>query len=104
MQGRTGRGIAYASSAVRVGDRIDSTDAPIPDEPSRTVRHVIAESAYVWHSCTGRHGVKVMKAWLLDRALLILAAVGFVAAVLVSSRWLGNENLYSAITAITIVA
>ncbi|MGN6232004.1 MAG: hypothetical protein ACTHNZ_12705 [Trinickia sp.] len=45
-----------------------------------------------------------MKTWLLDRALLVLAAVGFVAAVLVSSRWLGNENLYSAITAITIVA
>lgn len=45
-----------------------------------------------------------MKTWLLDRALLILSAVGFVAAILVSSQWLGNENLYSAITAITIVA
>jgi|GEM_PF-6358526 len=45
-----------------------------------------------------------MKAWRLDRALLVLSAVGFVAAILVSSRWLGSENLYLAITAITIVA
>jgi hypothetical protein len=44
-----------------------------------------------------------MKAWLLDRASLTLSAVGFVAAILVSSRWSGNENLYPAITAITFV-
>lgn len=44
------------------------------------------------------------KAWITERALLVLTAAGFVAAILVSSRWIGNENLYSAITAITIVA
>lgn len=45
-----------------------------------------------------------MKEWLIDRGLLLLTALAFVGAVLFLSRWLGNENLYSAVTAVTIVA
>lgn len=45
-----------------------------------------------------------MKSWIIDRALLLLTALAFVGAMLFLGRWLGSENLYSAMTAITIVA
>jgi hypothetical protein len=45
-----------------------------------------------------------MKAWLIDRGLLLLCAVGFVAGVIFLSRWIGNENVYSTITTITAIA
>lgn len=42
-----------------------------------------------------------MKAWLVDRGLLLLCAVGFVGAVIFLSRWVGNDNVYSIVVTIT---
>lgn len=45
-----------------------------------------------------------MKARLIDRGLLLLTSLAFVGGVMLMSRWLGNENVYSLITAVTICA
>lgn len=44
-----------------------------------------------------------MKAWLIDRGLLLLCAVGFIAGVILVSRWIGNNNVYSLVVTITAV-
>lgn len=45
-----------------------------------------------------------MKAWLVDRGLLLLCAVAFVAGVIFLSRWTGNDNVYSIVTTVTALA
>lgn len=44
-----------------------------------------------------------MKAWLIDRGLLLLCALGFVACVIFLSRWIGNDNVYSTVVTVTAV-
>lgn len=44
-----------------------------------------------------------MKAWLIDRGLLLLCAVGFIAGVVFLSRWIGNDSVYSLVVTITAV-
>ncbi|MGG1946033.1 hypothetical protein AB1286_14620 [Trinickia sp. NRRL B-1857] len=45
-----------------------------------------------------------MKAWLIDRGLLLLCSVAFVGGVIFLSRWIGNDNVYSIVVTMTAVA
>lgn len=44
-----------------------------------------------------------MKARLIDRGLLLLCAVGFIAGVIFLSRWIENDNVYSLVVTVTAI-